>query len=643
MKFSQEFIEKVRDANNIVDLIGHHTQLKPTSGGFMGRCPFPDHQEKTGSFSVSEAKQVYYCFGCGKRGNIFRFIQDFMGLGFPDAVEFLAGRANIALPENNKDSEAQDQQARRKKEIIRACTLAADFFREQFKKLPKDHPAKHYAVEKRGLSPETLEAFQIGYAPEAWDELVQYLVSKNVSMSVAEEARLIKARKEGTGFFDVFRDRLMFPITNTMGEVIAFGGRIILQGEPKYLNSADTPAFTKGKVLYGYSVTAKYIRAEEQVIVVEGYMDLVSLYQSGIQNVVATMGTALTPEHAKMFQRLTKNIAVLFDGDQAGQSAAERSLPILLTQALHPKGLILPEGQDPDDFVRAQGADSLKQLLAQAPDLFTMILGMWTSHWGPAGTRKAIDASEKIKICDQLKPVFASMQDARIADLYITESAKKLEVPESWMKEAVGLAVAKPAPVVRKVAENSKSSTSTNFQKPPSPAVTVPSPASSAPEDNQIVKLFGAPKAELLLASLGIKNTNNFDMISGSSVMNEITHPGIQWVLQKAALTYRQEPEKFDKLAGLLTSFVDKPELLFAYQEWDVIESKDLDSTTDAKAQSAREAETRMLQDCMKRIRDNYLKSLADQLTCEVRVSPTPEKLEQLMTIQRERRALSIT
>jgi DNA primase len=647
MRFSQDFIERVRDANNLVDIIGQHTQLKPMSGGFMGRCPFPDHQEKTASFSVSESKQLYHCFGCQKKGNTFRFIQDFMGMGFPEAVEFLAHRANIALPEKPGDTTEQDRLNRRRKEIIQACGVAAEFFQEQFRKLPVDHPAKIYALQKRALGADILETFKIGYAPEAWDGLVQYLNARGISYSVAEEARLIKARKEGNGFFDVFRDRLMFPITNSLGEVVAFGGRVILQGEPKYLNSADTPAFTKGKILYGLSQTARFARSEDMIIVVEGYMDLVSLYQNGLRNVVATMGTAFTQDHGRLFTRITKNVAVLFDGDSAGQSAAERCLPLLLSQGLHPKGLILPDGQDPDDFVRAQGPDTLKSLLQDAQDLFSIVLGMWTAHWPQEGSQRTVEASEKIKICDQLKPVFSAIPDSRLADLYVGVAAKKLIVDEEWMRSSVGLPSRRmPIPITRKLAEPGKSSTAfvpkVKALEPSiktTPEAVLPAKSQES-EDSQTILLLGAPKAELVLMSLGLKNINYFNTIESSTAFKEVTSPGVRKVLEKAALTARQDPEKFDKLAGLLTSFVDRPDLLFAYQDWDLVEDPGIEKTM-AESDTAREAETRMLQDCIKRIRDNSLKTLAEKLTEEVRKSPTPEMLEQLMNLQRERRALN--
>ena len=242
------------------------------------------------------------------------------------------------------------------------------------KKATSDHSVLKY-IQKRELSPETIDAFQIGYAPKEWDALTLHLQSHGISTAVAEEARLLIARKEGkSGHFDMFRDRLMFPIINSMNEVLGFGGRIIEQGEPKYLNSPETPVFIKGRVLYGLNQTARFIRSEDQVVIVEGYMDLVALYQAGIKNAAATLGTALTLDHAKIVKRMTRNVLVLFDGDQAGQDAAERSLPLLLQADLYPRGLILPQGMDPDDYVKNYGAEALKILMAEAPDLFSVVL-----------------------------------------------------------------------------------------------------------------------------------------------------------------------------------------------------------------------------------------------------------------------------
>lgn len=347
----------------------------------MGRCPFPDHQEKTASFSVSEFKGVYHCFGCKKSGNVTTFLRDFNGMSFPDSIAYLAERNGIPITddayENNRpdySNEDKDQ----KKTLLRANKIAADFFKEMLKRQSTDSQIRQYVL-KRKLNPETIEEFQIGYAPNEWEALGQQLNRSSIPVEVAEEAQLVRKRKEGQGYFDMFRDRLMFPIHSPTGDVLAFGGRIIEQGEPKYLNSPETPVFHKGKVLYGLAQTAKHIRSDDLVLVVEGYMDLVSIYQAGLKNVVATMGTALTPDHAKLIKRLTNNVVVLFDGDDAGKMAAERSLPILLSQGLFPRGLTLTEAKDPDEFVIKFGTEALKKQIDSAPDLFKVVLKSWMS------------------------------------------------------------------------------------------------------------------------------------------------------------------------------------------------------------------------------------------------------------------------
>jgi len=432
MRFPPEFIERVAEANNIVDIISQYTQLKPTGSGLMGRCPFPDHQEKTASFSVSEPKQVYHCFGCHKSGNIFSFLRDYQGMNFPDAVEYLASRANIPLPQvqDVKAQERFNKESDHKKNLLKANKAANEFFYKTLRSVGSDHPVKKY-IARRGLDENILEAFQIGYSPAEWDLLTKHLQSLGVPAEVAEEAKLIKARKEGkSGHFDLFRDRLMFPIISTMGDTLAFGGRIIEQGEPKYLNSPETPVFIKGRVLYGLHQTARFIRSEDVALIVEGYMDLVSLFQNGIQNVAATMGTALTADHCRLIKRMTKNVVVLFDGDHAGVEAAERSLPILLAADIFPKGLTLPDNMDPDDFVKSKGSIVLKEMIEKAPDLFSMVFDKWLENYRG-------EASEKIKLIDKVKPILNVIPDYRLRDLYLTEVSQKMTVSLLWLKEAL--------------------------------------------------------------------------------------------------------------------------------------------------------------------------------------------------------------
>lgn len=615
MRFSQDFIERVQESTNLVDVISQYTQLKPSGSGLMGRCPFPDHKEKTPSFSVSETKQVYHCFGCHKSGNLFSFLREYQGMNFPEAVEYLANRAGIPMPApESADHEVRDQVQEKKKALMKANKVAALYFSEQLHRVPHDHPVKRY-IASRGLSQEIIDTFGIGYAVDAWDGLEKHLLQQAVSPAISEEARLIKARNGKAGYFDIFRDRLMFPILSPMGEPIAFGGRYLekKENEPKYLNSPETPVFIKGKVLYGLHQTARYIRSDDQALIVEGYMDLVSLYQAGIRNVVATMGTALTPDHGKLLKRMTKNVVALFDGDSAGMDAAERSLPILLAADLYPKGLTLPNNMDPDDYVKKYGAESLKVELDRAPDLFVMILERWME--GYRG-----EASEKVKLADKLRPVFAGIPDLRLRDLYVTEAAQKMSVALPWLRQAVGLQSSGPVNPQRRpdIARTMRSAAANNEVKPAS--------IQAEPVEPGKITLRGASKAEVLMIGLVLKSRANFDNFVNENLVESVVHPGVKKILEKSLEVYRQDLNKFDKLTSLLVSYVDQPELLFVVEP----------SSEQGEQEFQQETEDKLLRDCFKRVRVDFLRAKADVLKKEIKSEASSEKLEQIMNIQRE-------
>ncbi|MGZ3769229.1 MAG: DNA primase [Bdellovibrio sp.] len=619
MRYSQDFIEKVSEANNLVDIISQYTQLKPSGSGLMGRCPFPDHAEKTASFSVSETKQVYHCFGCHKSGNLFTFLRDYQGMNFPEAVEYLANRASIPVPAPEKDDEVRDQATEKKKLLLKINKLAAQYFSEQLKRVPFDHPIRKY-ISSRGLTQEVIDTFGIGYAVSEWDGLEKYLISKQVPLALAEEAKLVKARNNKSGYFDIFRDRLMFPIFSPIGEPIAFGGRYLekKENEPKYLNSPETPVFVKGKILYGLSQTARYIRSEDLALIVEGYMDLVSLYQSGIRNVVATMGTALTSDHGKMLKRMTKNVVALFDGDAAGIEAAERSLPILLSADLYPKGLTLPNSMDPDDYVKKYGPEALKAELDKAPDLFVVVLNRWME--GYRG-----DASEKVKLADKLKPLYSVIPDLRLRDLYLAEAAQKMSVTLPWLRQAVGLQSSGPvysqnkSAMMRTIAPTSATASNPN----------IPREVSQSAEGGKI-SLKGSSKAEILLLSLVLKSRANFEKFVNENLIENIAHEGLKKIFEKATDVYRQDLNKFDKLTSLLVSYVDQPEFLFQGEP-----SLGTDPGFDE------EAELKLLRDCFKRVRENFLREQAKRLARDIKNEPSSEKLEQIMNIQRNRISLN--
>lgn len=620
MRFSQEFIEKITDANNLVEVISQYTQMKRTGSQLMGRCPFPDHAEKTPSFSVSESKQVYHCFGCGKSGNIFSFLRDYQGMGFPEAVEYLADRAGIPMPvpQSPVAQDAEDKQRERKRQISEANKLASQYFYNQFKNLPNQHPVREY-VKKRGLKPETLETFQIGYAGSDWDGLVNHLSSKSISKEIAEAAQLVRAKQGGGGYFDLFRERLIFPIQNHLGDAIAFGGRIIFDGQPKYLNSPETPVFSKSRTLYGLHHTAKFIRSEDLVIVVEGYMDAVSLYQSGIQNVVAIMGTALTPDHCRMLKRMTNHVLVLLDGDAAGQNAAERSLPVLLSQGLYPRGLVLPDGQDPDDFVKTEGVEALKQKIQKSEDLFKIVLKDWMS--GYTG-----EAQQKVQMADRARPVFEQMSDLRLKKLYVQELAQMMQVHPNWLVEALG--------------------GRTQLSKTPVVANTQASLVPTKIENEFEIELKTAPTVEKTLLALAIKSRANFQIFLESKIENFITSMGVKNVLEIAINLSRQGPEKFDRLLSLLVSKVDAPDILFFN---DQIHS--LGHVFGAVQNSSDEAElneqeltldkeTQILKDAIRRVRETGLRDQLKKLALEMKENPKSDTVERMQKLQNEMREL---
>jgi DNA primase len=383
LRFAQDFIEKVRESNDIGEIIGQYTELKGTGHRLMGRCPFPDHSDKSPSFSVTEDQQLFYCYGCKKGGNLFTFLELFNGMNFPEAVEFLARRANIPLPESTTPPRPGAVSSDQKDTLLKVNRATAVYFHHNLKACTPDSPVRQYLV-KRGLTDEIVETFRLGYSTDEWQGLGRHLVAKGVQTEALEKLQLIKPKKnpgpaQGIDrYFDLFRDRLMFPIFAPNGDTLGFGGRVLDDTLPKYVNSADSPVFHKSKVLYGLHETGKFIRAQDEVIVVEGYMDAIALYVAGFKNVVAILGTAMTPEHAKLLKRYTSNVKMLLDGDEAGINAAEKSLPILLAAGLMAKGLILPEKLDPDEFIKERGAEALRTELDRAPELFNVLL---TKRW----------------------------------------------------------------------------------------------------------------------------------------------------------------------------------------------------------------------------------------------------------------------
>lgn len=382
MKFSPELIQQIKSAVNLVDVVGEHVVLRKSGSNYVGLCPF--HSERSPSFSVSENKQVYHCYGCKAGGDLIGFVQQIHGLSFHESVQDLADRAGISVPRGAGDStgEAEQKRAEQRERIALAHKLnrfAAGFFRQQ---MSAHSPGQEY-LRTRGVDPDLEKAFYVGWAPHSWDVLTEHLIKSKAPLEMAVKLGLIKpsqpgARPGGPGYFDLFRNRVMFPILDQKGKVAGFGGRLLGNEEgPKYLNSPESPVFQKSKLLFGLFQAAKHIREQNEVVIVEGYFDVLGLHAAGLKNVVATCGTSLTSDHLKILGRFAEKITIFFDGDRAGRDAMDRAMEVGLQAGVVVFGAFLPDGVDPDEFVLRSpenGKERLVGILREARPLLDLRL-----------------------------------------------------------------------------------------------------------------------------------------------------------------------------------------------------------------------------------------------------------------------------
>ncbi len=358
MAFPPAFLEELNHRNPIEDVVGQYVSLTRKGSNLFGLCPF--HGEKTASFSVAADKGIYYCFGCHKGGSAVNFIMEIEGLTYPDAVRFLAKRAGLEVPEDNRDN----SQYKKKERLWNLCKDAARFFHQQLK-TPGAAGVWDY-IRKRGLSPNTVTRFGMGYAPNTWTALIDAMTAKGYEKAELLEAGLVSRHKEKGTFYDRFRNRLMFPIIDVRGNVIGFGGRVMDDSEPKYLNSPETLIFNKRKNLFAMNVVKK--TKADSIILTEGYMDAIALHQYGFDCAVASLGTSLTQEHADLLSKYTNQVVLTYDGDKAGQNATQRAIPMLEKTGLKVRILRMQGAKDPDEFLKKFGADRFKLLLEGCED-----------------------------------------------------------------------------------------------------------------------------------------------------------------------------------------------------------------------------------------------------------------------------------
>jgi DNA primase len=424
---SEPVLEQIRQSNDVVEVIGSYFPLKRAGANFRALCPF--HKEKTPSFHVNPQKQIWHCFGCGAGGDVFSFVMKYENLDFVGSVRRLAERAGIKLEyENRADDPGRD----RKESLLKLHELAANFYHHNLMKGPGASVAREY-LKKRKIASEVASKWRLGYSPDKWDGLIQYAASRNFPPELLETAGLALRREGGDGFYDRFRGRLMFPICDEQGRTVGFSGRILTdeKDQPKYVNSPETPIFQKGRILFALDKARRAIIEAACAVLCEGQVDTISCHEAGIENVVAPQGTALTEQHARILKRHAEEVVLMFDADAAGQNAIVRSAEPLWDAGVVIRVAVLPPGHDPDSFVKAFGAEKLRDLIGGAPSFFTYLLDRLCRQYDSRTERG------KLQIGRQMAEWLARIPSPISLAMYAQLAAKRLDIGEDALRREV--------------------------------------------------------------------------------------------------------------------------------------------------------------------------------------------------------------
>ena len=420
-------IDQIRDAANIVEVVSNYVNLKAAGNLYRGLCPF--HSEKTPSFTVNPEKRIFHCFGCGVGGNVFRYLMLQKGISFVEALMELAERYNIEVTPDGDSSEYRYNK-NLKSDIYQVMSLAMDFFHQTLLQ-PDGRQAREY-LSGRGLPLEIIKEFKLGWAPPGWDNLYRHLSGRQISREVMDKAGLVRTKGDGQGRYDTFRARVITPIFDQDARPVAFGGRLLLEDskQPKYLNSPETPVFSKGRLLYGFGKNKAALKDAKRALIVEGYFDLLSLASHGIHHVVATLGTALTAHHLRLLKGYIEEAILVFDADEAGRSAAARCLPLFMSADLEARVLQLPDGHDPDTFVREFGPESLRGIIGRATPLLDYYLTRTKAKY-PA------TLSGKSRVIQDVLSVAAQVETETRKDILLRAASERLGVSERALRLSV--------------------------------------------------------------------------------------------------------------------------------------------------------------------------------------------------------------
>ncbi len=426
-RIPEELIEKIQRTSDIVDVISEYVQLKKQGRNYFGLCPF--HGEKSPSFSVSADKQIYHCFGCGAGGNVFSFLMQHNGYTFIEAAQHLADRANIELPNITVPSANQTSVSKDADKMIEAHELLKKFYHHLLINTKEGQPALDYLI-NRGFTKEIIDKFEIGYALDSWDLITKFLKSRNFDLSLMEEAGLVVKKNDFENFYDRFRNRIMFPISDHHGATVAFSGRVLGDEKPKYLNSPETKIFNKSKLLYNFNRARVHIRKNQQVVLFEGYADVISADRSGVEYSIATMGTSLTEEQAKIIRRNVNEVTLCYDSDSAGIEATIRASKILTAAGCTVKVALIPDGLDPDDYINKFGADKFKNdVIGASVPLMTFKMKYFRRG------KNLQNEGERLQYIDNVMIELSKLENAIEKEIYLKQLSKEFDLTMDVLKE----------------------------------------------------------------------------------------------------------------------------------------------------------------------------------------------------------------
>ena len=463
----EDKISEIKNAADIVDIVSETVLLKKAGKNYIGLCPF--HSEKTPSFTVSPDKQIFHCFGCSTGGNIFNFLMKQEGLTFPEAARHLAKRYSIEIPDRRLSPEQQKRLSERE-ELLDLNRRAMDYYHQALLSDATGLKAKSYLV-KRGISQQTINGFKLGYAREGWDYLFRFFSHKRISTALLQKSGLILPRKNKNGHYDRFRNRVIFPIFDVNGQVVGFGGRVLDDALPKYLNSPETPVYNKSRSLYGIHRAKEKSRATGTVYIVEGYLDLLALHQHGIENAVATLGTALTADHVKLLTRYARRMILVYDSDEAGIRSAQRCIETFWQEHVDFRRedvfsedkadthiLVLPAGHDPDSYVFEHGPAAFLEAASSSPGIITFLMDC-------AVRKHGLSTEGKIRIISELQSPLAAINDRVAQAIYIQQLAERINIAEAAVLERIRT-VATQKPRSKPTASVAKNATSDDDTPP---------------------------------------------------------------------------------------------------------------------------------------------------------------------------------